>query len=265
LASGRAAADFDVVREGLMFVGGAALGAGALLLLDPRQGRRRRARAVQKLRHGAHALLEGSAEGARDLAHRAQGKVAEVRSRLHQEGAVADEILEERVRAKLGRVCAHPSAITVRSRGDRVELTGPILRADVDRVLRAVRRVPGVEAVDNRMEVHEHEGHIPLLQRRPHPVGHYRETLTPASRLVTGIAGSALLTAGVATRGWAAWPFRVLGIALLARAATNHTLGPFLSITGARVASAALDLASHRTEAALEVEPATPAPDAPPR
>jgi len=244
------------MRNGLALLGGIGVGAGAVFWLDPAQGRRRRALTAQKLTHGAHALVEGTTKGARDLAHRTRGAVATGRSRLRR-GVVPDEILEERVRAKLGRVCSHPGALTVRSRGDHVELTGPILRKDVKRVLSAVHRIHGVEEVRDRMEVHERPDNISGLQGPDHRVARFspfRESWTPATRLVAGVTGAGLLTFGVTAEGLLAWPCRVIGAGVILRSVINRSVRSLIAISGARMAVDALETASERTEAAIRSE-----------
>jgi hypothetical protein len=237
----------------MAFVSGLGVGAGLLYWMDPQSGRRRRARSAEKLTHGAHALADGSEKGARDLAHRASGALAHARSWFRR-GAVPDEVLEERVRAKLGRVCSHPGAIRVRSMGDRVELTGQILRQDRYRVLRAVHRVRGVEGVEDRLEVHDKPDDIPALQGPPHRVqGNLwqREVWTPAARLVCGVAGGASFTYGLTREGASGWPWRVLGVGLLARSLSNRSLRDLLAAPGERFAARAFQLAADQTDRAV--------------
>ena len=59
---------------------------------------------------------------------------------------VADDVLAERVRARLGHNVSHAS-IEVQVAQGEVTLRGPVLDAEVDGLLRAVRAVPGVRGV----------------------------------------------------------------------------------------------------------------------
>src|SRR5206468_6408420 len=121
----------------------------------------------------------------------------------------------------------HPGAITVRSRADRVELTGPILRKDLHRVLSAVRHIHGVKELENRLEVHDGADGVTALQGRAHHIqrrGPFREHWVPAARLLAGGAGAALLSIGLRGDGGWAWPLRVIGGALLARSLVNRSV-----------------------------------------
>src|SRR5688572_14418718 len=111
------------MKRGSMFIRGLGIGAGLMYALDPQSGRRRRAVAQGKTVHAARRARQTLAAASRDAAHRAKGLVAETRSALRQ-GPVDDDVLVERVRARLGRVTTHPSAIEVSVAGGRVLLKG---------------------------------------------------------------------------------------------------------------------------------------------
>src|SRR5512133_2773438 len=113
------------------------LGAALMYLLDPHWGRRRRALVRDQTVHLWHQAEEGWRKAARDLGNRAHGFVAEARSSVLPEPA-DDEVLVERVRERMGRVVSHPGAITVSVTQGRVRVSGPILAAEVDRLLMAV-------------------------------------------------------------------------------------------------------------------------------
>jgi osmotically-inducible protein OsmY len=54
--------------------------------------------------------------------------------------------------------------IEVRVEGGEVILSGPILRKELDDLLRRVARVRGVYGIRNELEVHQSEGSVPGLQ-----------------------------------------------------------------------------------------------------
>jgi len=122
-------------------------------LADPRLGRRRRALAADKLGHATRAGRDEVAKAGRRVQNRFAGLLTEMRSRL-EEDRVDDEILRERVRAALGRVSRHASAIEVEATGGRVSLCGPILEQEHRRVIRQTRRVRGVTGVEDHLDVH---------------------------------------------------------------------------------------------------------------
>lgn len=218
--------------------GGAGIGAGVLYLFDPGRGRRRRALARDKVVHYGHETGDATGVVARDLRNRAKGLVAETRRRLRRE-APDDSVLAERVRAELGWVCSHPSAIEAEARDGVVTLSGPILKEDVDAVRAAVSRVPGVSSVEDRLEVHEEPGDVPALQgegRRgtgPQPEL-LQEHWSPAARLLTGAAGAGLACYGIARRGIGGVLAALSGITLFGRAATNLRLARLTGVGAGR-------------------------------
>jgi hypothetical protein len=62
----------------------------------------------------------------RDLDNRLSGVAAGFQNLTHSQ-PVSDEVLEERVRSKLGRSVSHPRAIDISVRDGRVTLRGPVL------------------------------------------------------------------------------------------------------------------------------------------
>jgi CBS domain-containing protein len=95
----------------------------------------------------------------------ARGWLARARARLRPRPA-ADEVIEERVRAALGRASSHVSAIDVAVADGRVALCGPILERERRRVVRTARRVPGVRALDDWLEPHR-RADVPELRDGP--------------------------------------------------------------------------------------------------
>jgi osmotically-inducible protein OsmY len=140
-----------------------ALGATAMYLLDPQQGRRRRAMLSDQIasrRRQANRVAAGCARG---LAHRMQGIRATARSLLESR-PLTDEQLAARVRSRLGRVSSHPGAIPVQVEQKRVVLTGAVLMRELPRVVRAVKYVPGVEHVDDQLTGYENPSGVSALQ-----------------------------------------------------------------------------------------------------
>lgn len=192
-----------------------------MYLFDPNRGRSRRA----KLSDKAASLYNESGYYAskvqRDLRNRATGVVASAKAKLTHEDEVADQKLEARVRAKLGRVTSHPHAIHVRAENGCVTLEGPVLAKEVNGLLSDVRSVPGVSEVQNRLQAHEEPGNIPDLQgdvERPRDRWEFMQAnWSPAARLVASALGGGLVIYGLRARGPLAKATATVGVGLLAR------------------------------------------------
>jgi uncharacterized membrane protein len=233
----------------LTFFRGLASGAALMYWFDPAAGRRRRARARHKLAHLTRQAAHDAGVLVRDLTHRVHGVACSLQA-LGGAHDVSGEVLEERVRARLGRLCSHPHAIEVHCRPDGVVLRGPVLAAERSRIVRGVRRVPGVSAVIDEMEPHEEPGRIPALQGgRPRTgrgargplasaltLGLGDRTWTPTARAVVGTAGVGLILRGL--RGGGLWGLLegAAGLALLARTASTRGVGRYTTLEGGRPA-----------------------------
>src|SRR5919106_134571 len=115
-------------------VAAVATGALAAHFLDPQQGRRRRAVLRDKIVSRVGKIDEAGRVIAQDLRNRTQGTIVDLRHRLGSE-EVSDDVLIERVRAKLGRVVSHPGSIEVAAREGVVTLRGPVLKREVKRLM----------------------------------------------------------------------------------------------------------------------------------
>ncbi|MFN2387605.1 MAG: BON domain-containing protein [Thermoanaerobaculia bacterium] len=156
-------------NSALALLGGLGVGALLMYVLDPQRGAQRRALARDKATRLGHRAGEALAARSRDLRNRTRGVAAKTRSLVHKEEDVPNEVLAERVRSRIGRVVGHPGSIEVAASNGIVTLSGPVLEEEVDELLAAVRETPGVEEVEDRLEVHEEPDDVPGLQgdRRP--------------------------------------------------------------------------------------------------
>lgn len=205
---------------------GIALGAAGTFMLDPQQGRRRRAVLRDKVVRSVREGREFGDAAAKDLRARAQGAAAQMRAL--RGGPVTDEVLVSRARAKLGRYASHPHAVHVTAQGGIITLTGDVLTNEHQSLVRALITVAGVKDVDDRLDVHASPEGISSLQggtpRAPGRFELLQRTWSPGTRALVGSAGLilvayALLRGGV--RGVAAMAG---GAALLARATANRPL-----------------------------------------
>jgi hypothetical protein len=137
-----------------LVLGAAALGAGVAYMLDPHSGRRRRTVARHKLVRAARVTSEAFDTTARDLANRGRGLLAASRAKWRDE-EVSDEVLAERVRAKLGRWSSNPRAIQVDAHDGQVVLSGPMASHEARALLEAVPSIRGVTSVVDELDQHE--------------------------------------------------------------------------------------------------------------
>ncbi len=203
---------------------GMILGAGAMYLLDPDRGARRRSILRDKGVHASRVLASGVGTTARDVRNRSAGTVAMIGSRLRRDAA-GDQIVQERVRTALGRVVSHPSAIKTAVYDGRVFLSGPILRAELPDLLSTIRGVRGVREVENQLQAHETAAGVPGLQGEGRTRGVQsawrHEVWAPTTRLLAGVLGGAAVLRGLRSRGVTGGVMTAAGVGLLTRAATN--------------------------------------------
>jgi uncharacterized membrane protein len=203
---------------------GAGLGASLVYLLDPQRGGRRRAMLRDSAVSVAHSGADAAEATARDLRNRVTGMAAEIRGRVGSEAADDDTIVN-RVRSRLGRIVSHPHAIQVTSEQGVVTLSGAILQAEVPRLLQTIEAVRGVREVVNQLDEHKQAGNVPALQGGTAPPGLRWDVLqrewAPATRLIAAIGGAALTAMGLRRSDVPGWLMTVLGVGLVARAATN--------------------------------------------
>jgi uncharacterized membrane protein/gas vesicle protein len=209
------------------WIAGAAVGALAMYLTDPDRGRRRRALARDKMQHLVNKTGDAIQVTTRDLGNRVQGIRAEASKRLLGQNQVSDDqLLVERVRAKLGRAVSHPHAVKVEASQGRVTLSGPILANEKEQLIEVVRAVPGVVDVVDNLEVHE-KPDIPSLQggksRQPLP-SFLQDNWPPALRAVAALGGGVLGYYGLKRRSPASVALTAVGVGLMARGLINMPL-----------------------------------------
>jgi hypothetical protein len=178
-------------RRGAAALTGAGVGAGLMYWLDPSSGRRRRTRTVEHVGSSTREVLEETSRASRDLANRTRGTLAALRGRTRN-GPVDDDVLEARVRARLGHFTAHAGAIQVVCRDGTCELRGPVLAAERARLVRQLARTQGLRELRDLLDAHEQPGSIAALQGDG-VTGGSRRSWRPATRLVATGAGLGLL------------------------------------------------------------------------
>jgi uncharacterized membrane protein len=209
------------------WLGAAAMGAIAMYFSDPNRGRRRRVRVRDKMRRLQGKTGKAIDVAVRDLNNRLEGMQAQVSHFLFRRSDTSDDqVVMARVRARFGRVISHPHAIEVAAQQGRFTLRGPILANEKEKLLAAVRAVPGVIEVEDQLEVHERSDGISSLQggseRKQERPEFMQENWTPALRAVALLGGGALGYYGILGRRTPAGVVLALaGLALATRAVTN--------------------------------------------
>jgi uncharacterized membrane protein len=221
---------------------GAAISAAAMYWLDPASGRRRRALLRDQLRHVSTSFSDGVGMASRDITHRMRGMSARARSRFTTEEAI-DEVIVERVRSALGRVCSHPGSVDVSVERGWVTMNGPVLADEHQPLLRAVRMVRGVQGVRDLMAVHTSAEGISALQggSRRIPRGELsQENWSPATRLVAGSSGAVIALCGARAlfsrdgSGFLGAIALVGGGLLMARSSANAPIRRLAGLSGRR-------------------------------
>ena len=219
------------MNPGISIISGAGVGALLMYFLDPDRGRTRRALMQDQAIKARRKLSDAADATARDVRNRSAGLLWEARSWFS--GPAIDEdddAVLNRVRSNLGMLVRHPRSIDVSVNQGRVTLRGPILDDEVDQVLHAIPRIPGVHKVNNRLEVHQESAGIPGLQglSESPPRGPRFELMqvnwSPAARFMTAVAGSTLAILGLRRRGLGGTGMAAVGAGFLTRGLTNRDL-----------------------------------------
>ena len=152
----------------LSWMGGIALGAIAMYIADPVQGRRRRALIQDKLTHVTHATSRLMDQTLHDAHNRWSGLQASAMRMLspRQAKPIDDHVLEARVRSRLGRAMSHMHDVEVHAHQGAVTLSGNLDSEEQEKMLRLVAVIPGVESVIGPTQA-QTAGRPFLMERSP--------------------------------------------------------------------------------------------------
>jgi hypothetical protein len=194
------------------FLIGAATGSALMFMLDPNGGGRRRARVRDQMVRATRTTRDGLDATVRDISNRGRGIAAAARGRWSN-APVTDDVLVERVRARIGRVCSHPHAIEVDAHDGQVTVRGPVLAAEADRLIATAGSVPGVASVMDQLERHTRTEGIPALQGEGRIAGSSLDILqsrwAPGTRAMVGaglLATGLFVAMGARRAGGERWP-----------------------------------------------------------
>jgi osmotically-inducible protein OsmY len=129
---------------------GFAVGAFAMYMFDPEEGRRRRALVRDKAASAGHDAERLARGASRHAANQLRGAAAEAQSHMRN-APVSDSQLHERIRSQLGRLVDQPGTLQVKVDNGHVTLSGSAKPGEIQSLLAAVSAMQGVEGVDNRL------------------------------------------------------------------------------------------------------------------
>jgi hypothetical protein len=205
-------------------VRGALLGAGLMYLFDPTRGARRRAALADRVAHVLRIERELFDRARRDAENRVRGILDQLRSPRPAE--VSDDILEPRVRSKLGHCVSHARAVLVDVVDGHVTLAGPIFAHEADHLVAEVAAIRGVKEVLDALDRHHASEGVAALPGEAKPMQRRRMLWSPVAQLTAVGVGSAMVTWGlVVRRGALGWLVALAGGALAARGTVNKPLG----------------------------------------
>ncbi len=175
-----------------LWIAGVGLGAGCMYLMDPDRGRARRALLHDKTTSAYREVRRSVEKAQADLANRAHGLLAQVKSAMQHEPVEEDQLIA-RVRAKLGRLVSHPHAIEVFAHDGAITLGGSVLEHEAHQLLSGVGSIHGVSSVCDHLLRHSEESFNASLQgrreRRPGQPIIFRQYWPPALRMLASVAG----------------------------------------------------------------------------
>jgi hypothetical protein len=226
------------MRQRTIWLSSMGLGAASAYLLDPTSGNRRRRRIGDAVVHAAHQAGDGVSTIGRDLRNRTAGILASARRTIRREWP-SDVVLEERVRAALGRIVSHPHAIRVTASDGHVLLSGPRLPTDEQhRIVHAAQTVVGVKDVEMQSDIHTLPANVPSTQWSTTCPQTGPDILqrnwAPATRAALGSSGAAMVAVGLTRRDRIGLALAAAGVALVTRALTNLEFRRVLGIRAGR-------------------------------
>ena len=141
------------------FVGGAAIGAGLMYILDANRGRARRAKLREKGIRAVHIAQREVNKQLRNAGNHIWGRIHEIQSSVVDRSSdISDDILLDRVRAQLGRDVRHLRMLDFTIEDGCVIVAGPALRGEGEKIRNRLRKTRGVRDCDVRVaEVSQHE------------------------------------------------------------------------------------------------------------
>jgi len=136
-------------------LGGVALGAGIMYLLDSERGIGRRRQATTGLRKLV-ALAGGKGSSQRKAKFSAAAEAGASRPlSVVPPKPVPDWVLAERARLEMWRAVAHPESVQVTARGGRLTLWGPVRAGEPEALRAKLEKLPGLHRLELQLTIPE--------------------------------------------------------------------------------------------------------------
>jgi uncharacterized membrane protein len=153
------------------WLGGIAIGAMAMYLSDPAQGRRRRWQVQEKMR----TATEKTGNILDQAMHATSNRLSEARRRtksMLRHYDLDDESLQHRLRNAIALLVSAPEAINIKAEQGKVTLSGMIDAKEKNRLLRKLRRVPGVRELRDQLALDSTDRRQWFRKEKIRHVGH---------------------------------------------------------------------------------------------
>lgn len=148
---------------------GVGVGAGLMYYLDPDRGARRRSHARNQLAHASHVVKDHSR--------------TQLQALWQAQEDIDDGMLAERARAILGRVATHAQALALEVSKGVITVSGPVLRHEIRRTIKALQQLPGVQRVINALEPSAPDAMPAMARDRTGTARHMAAALVGAASL----------------------------------------------------------------------------------
>jgi uncharacterized membrane protein len=217
------------------WLGGIALGAIAMYLTDPAQGRRRRAVAQDKMRRFTRKTSGALNAAAHDAGNRLHGLQAQANRMIgpgNKSKPIDNHVLEARVRSKLGRAMMNSHFIDVKADRGYVTLKGAVPVEDKQHVVKLVRAIPGVLEVRDRLDVHDENSGMAGSQSEEYRSGSESERSFAPAWMLALLGGGILGYYGFTRRTSSGQLLAVAGLSFLARSLGYDDVSRLLGSAG---------------------------------
>jgi uncharacterized membrane protein len=217
---------------------GLSLGAGLMYFLDPELGDKRKAMVRDRLTRLQHQGDDAVETAVSDLRNRVRGVLSNGIAFVSEE-ELPDQVIESRIRTRMGMLARHPDDVMVSVQNGRVILDGNMLQDEVEGFVSGIQRMKGVRDLQNNLRVHREAGDNPRLQGEGWMMSTGMSQWSPSTRLLAGFGAGYLMLYGIARGGLIGAAAKISGLLLGSRAVSNVNLR---SLTGAPAGGDAINI-----------------------